>query len=518
MFFLNISGVFLIGYQLFSYLKMTLISKIYIVYFPCKKMSLTNILKNKKHLRKLTTEIAFFLSLINYGFAQNRSINFEKENFENTKEIAKKSDKIIFIDGYAPWCIPCKEMDKKVFTNDAVADFYNKNFLNIKINMESEEGKKIKELFSVKAYPTFLYINGKGKLIHKASGGLKPEKFVNLGEEALNPKTQLAAFNEKYEKGNRDSEFIYEYLKKLERADIDCENISKDYFKTQKEEDFTSKINWNILFINECKTDIDSKAFNYLIKNKTKFDEIYTADSVDEKIFNAYSYDFITLFHKKSFNDSIYQEWKNKIKEQNFSKVEEVLLEADLLYNEKIFNACSKDFKSLLLKESFNDSVYQEWKNKIKEQNFSKVEEVLLEADLLYSERIKNWDAYISNAVLLVENSNRYNNEGRLSKKYHNEKRLNTLAWTLFEKTKNKNHLEKALNWAENSVKIADKSYNNDTYACLIYILGDTAKAIQIEKRAIKLIKIEKNEQYIDWLNKSLSKNLQKMKAGEKLN
>ena len=81
-----------------------------------------------------------------------------------------------------------------------------------------------------------------------------------------------------------------------------------------------------------------------------------------------------------------------------------------------------------------------------------------------------------------------------------------------------KNHLEKAITWAENSIKIADKAQNNDTYACLLYILGDTAKAIQIEEKAIKLIKeTNNNEQVIAWLNRDFQKKLQKMKAGEKL-
>src|SRR3989344_3590459 len=275
-------------------------------------MNLTDLLKNKKNLTNFLTGIVFSLSLTNYCFAQNRSINFEKESFENIKKEAKNTNKLIFMDGYTTWCGPCKWMDKNVFTNDTVADFYNKNFLNIKMDMESEEGKKIMELFAVKAFPTFLYTNAEGKLIHQGVGSHNSGEFIDLGKEALNPETQIAAFNEKYEKGDRDSEFIYKYIKKLAWASMDYKDISEEHFKTQKEEELTSRINWNLLFINEYNVDIDSKPFNYLIKNKIKFDKIYTADSVDNKIFNAYSSDFNNVLYKKSFNDSIYQEWKNK--------------------------------------------------------------------------------------------------------------------------------------------------------------------------------------------------------------
>ena len=412
-------------------------------------MNLIN--KLKKPIKQIALGISLSLSTIT-AYTQNRSIEFYGGNFENAKNEAKNTNKLIFMDGYAVWCGPCKKMDKEVFTNDSVADFYNKNFLNIKMDMESEEGKKIKKLFSIGAYPTFLYINGEGKLLHKGVGWMKSPEFIKLGKEASDPKTQLATFNEKYEEGNRDGEFIYEYLKKLDGASISYEYISKDYFKTQKDEDLNSRVNWNILFINKNNTDINSETFNYLIKNKIKFDEIYTSDSVDEKIFNAYSSNFNNILYKKSFNDSIYQEWKNKIKEQNFSRVDGVLLEADLQYNEKI----------------------------------------------------KNWEEYANNAILLIDKHNRN----------YSADKLNDVAWTFFKNVKNKDHLEKALNWSENSVKIADNPNNNDTYACLLYVLGDTAKAIQIEEKAIRLAKeTESNKGAIE----RFSKKFEKMKAGEKL-
>jgi len=167
-------------------------------------MNLIN--KLKKPIKQIALGISLSLSTIT-AYTQNRSIEFYGGNFENAKNEAKNTNKLIFMDGYAVWCGPCKKMDKEVFTNDSVADFYNKNFLNIKMDMESEEGKKIKKLFSIGAYPTFLYINGEGKLLHKGVGWMKSPEFIKLGKEASDPKTQLATFNEKYEEGNRDGEF-----------------------------------------------------------------------------------------------------------------------------------------------------------------------------------------------------------------------------------------------------------------------------------------------------------------------
>ncbi len=49
---------------------------------------------------------------------------------------AKKENKMIFLDAYATWCGPCKQMDSEVYTNSAVANFYNANFINVKYDME----------------------------------------------------------------------------------------------------------------------------------------------------------------------------------------------------------------------------------------------------------------------------------------------------------------------------------------------------------------------------------------------
>ena len=86
----------------------------------------------------------FFLSLsliITVSlFAQNRQITFETGNLASVFEKAKKENKLIFVDAFTTWCGPCKHMAKHVFTNDTVADYYNANFVNLKLDMEKGEG------------------------------------------------------------------------------------------------------------------------------------------------------------------------------------------------------------------------------------------------------------------------------------------------------------------------------------------------------------------------------------------
>ena len=68
-----------------------------------------------------------------------RSIVFEEIGLKEALEKAKKENKLVFIDAYTAWCQPCVMMGKNVFTLDKVADFYNRNFINLKIDFGKEK-------------------------------------------------------------------------------------------------------------------------------------------------------------------------------------------------------------------------------------------------------------------------------------------------------------------------------------------------------------------------------------------
>ena len=67
---------------------------------------------------------------------ESRGIDFFPGSWNEALELAKKEDKLIFLDAYASWCGPCKSMQKKVFPTDKVGEYFNARFINVKIDME----------------------------------------------------------------------------------------------------------------------------------------------------------------------------------------------------------------------------------------------------------------------------------------------------------------------------------------------------------------------------------------------
>ena len=51
------------------------------------------------------------------------------DNLSAVLKLAEKENKLVFIDVYATWCLPCKMMDRDVFTHQETADKINKNFI-----------------------------------------------------------------------------------------------------------------------------------------------------------------------------------------------------------------------------------------------------------------------------------------------------------------------------------------------------------------------------------------------------
>ena len=54
-------------------------------------------------------------------------------------EKAKQNPKLIFVDLYADWCVPCRIMDANVYTDPTVASLLNSRFYAVKLDVESKE-------------------------------------------------------------------------------------------------------------------------------------------------------------------------------------------------------------------------------------------------------------------------------------------------------------------------------------------------------------------------------------------
>lgn len=219
--------------------------------------------------------------LIGEAFGQNRAIEFRNAQWEDILHAARAENKIIFVDCYTSWCGPCKMLSNVVFTNDTVADFYNRHFINVKIDMEKGEGPELAKLYEVKAFPTLLYIDKEGKLIHCLVGYQKPRKLVEEGQTVLDGEKTFVMMQKRYEQGDRDPRFVREYISLLSEAYRPSlqEKVATEYINTLPEDRFYTRDCWNVIIYNL--NNPLAPLMKKLVKERNRFYEFVARDSVD---------------------------------------------------------------------------------------------------------------------------------------------------------------------------------------------------------------------------------------------
>lgn len=159
------------------------------------------------------------LSIISFGvFAQqNNGVKWEEGTFAQALAKAKKQNKQIFLDCYTSWCGPCKHMANNVFTLPEAGKFFNSTFVNVKIDMEKGEGIDLCKKFEVKAFPTFLIIDGEGNEVGRIVGGGELQDFIGKVKNAMSVDNSPSALLTKYE-NTRSIDAAYAYMSLLEES------------------------------------------------------------------------------------------------------------------------------------------------------------------------------------------------------------------------------------------------------------------------------------------------------------
>ncbi len=215
--------------------------------------------------------------------APTEGINFFHGTWAEALKEAEKTERPIFVDAFTTWCGPCKAMAKNVFTQKVVGDFFNANFLNMKLDMETPDGKSFESKYPVSAYPTLFFIDTKGKVLKKVVGGQQAEGLIAQAKDALKKNDTSIDLAKEYEGGKRDYDFVLKYVKSLNNVGKPSLKIANDFLATDKVMTPEQKMN----FIFEAATEADSKLFETILQEKDKYITLVGKDKYNEKVKSA---------------------------------------------------------------------------------------------------------------------------------------------------------------------------------------------------------------------------------------
>jgi len=219
------------------------------------------------------------------AFAQEKGIHFQHGlTWQQVKEKAKAENRYIFIDCFTTWCGPCRYMSANIFPLEEVGNVFNDKFISIKIQLDStaNDNEEVKSWFkdafaiakeyNVRAYPTYLFFDPNGAIVHRAVGSSDAKEFIAKAENALNPDKQYYALINQYKKGNKEPAFLKKAaLAAMDAYDMDNgEVISNEYLATQK--DLYTKENLD--FISNFTLSNKDVGFGLMLKNPAKVDAV----------------------------------------------------------------------------------------------------------------------------------------------------------------------------------------------------------------------------------------------------
>jgi len=401
---------------------------------------------------KLFKLLIILLSIHISSTANNDStIFFRPIDYLKVFEVAKEENKPVMLYFHFDQCGACRKMEKSVFTDKKVVEFYNKNFVSFEINTRKGKGIETNKIYNIKMHPSFIFLDENGEELNKIVGAFSPDDFIDHAKNALDPKKKLTYFKQLYKQGNRDSEFLLDYCYRLNDANELDSLVINEYLSTQSKNDLSKEENVKFIYefmlhSHQVCIETSHEAFKFMSENRHLFTSYFELDQIETRLMFATSknvYDAIKSKNEPLFLNRIESLQKFDGKEYKFKEIWGGVTRWTTNKEPSLFA------KMYFYKTIGNDEKHREFTQ-------------------LYIDKI--WDDHEA---------------------------LNSFAWDVYlsEKASELSIEEKellipkALKCVQRSVDI-DQNYNNtDTFASLLFISKKFDQALTIAEEAIEIAK-----------------------------
>ena len=143
---------------------------------------------------------------------ENEGIHFFNGTWKEALQEAKTQDKMLFVDIWASWCGPCKQMTVTTFMDKEVGEYFNAHFVNYKLmtnpkdKTEREQARALAQKYHANTLPTLLWLDGEGNLLHFATGYHEVSALLAEAKTAQNPEKRIGTILQRWAKGDRSLE------------------------------------------------------------------------------------------------------------------------------------------------------------------------------------------------------------------------------------------------------------------------------------------------------------------------
>lgn len=456
------------------------------------------------------------ISLITYAQAENgQRINWNTNlSWDRLLEKAQAENKLIFLDCYATWCVPCKEMDEFVYTNEEVGEYFNRNFISLKLQMNKTDRdapevrasysqcEAIDQQYKITAFPTFLFFDAKGTIVHRAYGFQSKDNLLAIAAEARDPQMQYYTLVARFMHGDRDTSYMRGLAIKC-RSFGDKKmalEIANNYIKTLGIRSLENERDLSFMTLFKQSESAKKILADYI--QRLPQVENYTRSNI-EVLSGFLEHSKDTIFH---------------IFYKNARKLDSVLDQND--YAEKLI-------RYIIKKEEIQPAIKKASKNNsYSEINWAKIRSTIKQKySIQYTKRCvlegkvaaysydvlhnpKSWPKYIKYNIELIEKYKTDTTNG-----FSDATELNNFAYDgILLHSNNRRQILTAIRWMEGVVRRHPEEENNiDTYANLLHKAGRTEDALKWETKALEIALRKNSEDNISLYKQVIAKMKQKI-------
>lgn len=160
---------------------------------------------------------------------------------------AKATGKLLFVECYSPTCPICQSIEPH-FSTPEVAGRYNTDFVNYKLDVGVAEQVKFLNDRNIwlPSFPQFLFFDGDGKLVHQGEVTATTESILGVADDAMSPEKRTGNYKSRFEKGERDFDFLVKYgvYTRLIKDTTENRKVGDALFEVFPKNEINSETSW----------------------------------------------------------------------------------------------------------------------------------------------------------------------------------------------------------------------------------------------------------------------------------